>query len=253
MDASPYTVTFTHSEFNDVSKVTAEELCLVINSQLRFLEAKTSTTSQNEKQVTLQTTEGSSEYRVTGGTANTILNFTTVLQQDPDLIEANFPSSYVFDPTGQLFTVTQVSSELFNPVTAGTISSTINLTNASNFPNKPGKFILDFGRNNQEGPISYTSRPNNSTLLIDASYQFEKDHAAGRKVNLIQPTPSLPRLTGEDYPVYVTGTEEARVAAQELIRKLLAAGVVIRFIVDFPEFLFECICRECGPSDSSIS
>lgn len=252
VEASPYTVTFTHADdFADPTKVTAEEICLVINSQLRFLEAVTSCTSTNEKQVTLQTTEGSSEYQVTGGTANTILNFVTTLQQDPDLIESNFPSSYVFDPTGQLFTVTQVNSELYNSVAAGTISSTINLTNAANFPNKPGRFILDFGRNTQEGPIAYTSRPNNSTLLIDASYQFQKDHGAGRKVNLIQPVPSLPRLTGEDYPVFVTGTEEARVAAQDLIRKLLAAGVVIRFIVDFPEFLFECICRECGPSDSA--
>jgi hypothetical protein len=190
------------------------------------------------------------EYQVTGGTANTILNFDTTLQQDPDAITPGFPSAYVYDPSGQLFTVTQISSELSNPVVAGTVSSTINLANAGNFPNSPGRFLLDFGRNNQEGPIQYTSRPNNSTLLIDASYQFQKDHDAGRKVNLIIPSPALPRVTGDDYPVYITGTEEARVAAQDLVRKLLAAGVVIRFIVDFPEFLFECICRDCGPTDS---
>lgn len=251
IDGNPFVVTFTHAtDFNDVNYVTAEEVSEVINDQLLFLEAKTSNIESNEKAVVLQTTEGSLSYQITGGTANAVLGFDTSLQEDPDAITANFPSAYIYDPTGQLFTVTQINSELLVPIVAGTVSSTINLVNAGNFPNVPGRFILDFGRNNQEGPVLYTSRPNNSTLLIDASYQFQKDHDAGRKVNLIVPSPALPRVTGDDYPVYITGTEEARVAAQDLVRKLLAAGVVIRFIVDFPEFLFECICRGCGPSDS---
>lgn len=250
IDGTPFVVNLDHSEFNDINYVTAEEVCLQINDQLLFLEARTSNIFSDEKSVVLQTTEGSSEYQVTGGTANAVLLFDTSLQQDPDLIVANFPSAYVYDPTGQLFTVTQINSELITPIVAGTVSSTINLANAGNFPNAPGRLLLDFGRNNQEGPVLYTSRPNNSTLLIDASYQFQNDHAAGRKVNMIIPSPALPRVTGDDYPVYITGTEEARVAAQDLIRKLLAAGVVIRFIVDFPEFLFECLCRDCGPSES---
>ena len=33
-------------------------------------------------------------------------------------------------------------------------------------------------------------------------------------------------------------------------KKLLAAGVVVRFIIQFPETLFECVCRDCGPSES---
>jgi hypothetical protein len=251
IDSTPFVVTFTHaSDFADPSKATAEEVCNAINAQLMFMEAKTSVVSANEHAVNLQTREGASEYQVTGGTANTVLNFATTLQQDPDLIVSGFPSSYIYDPSGTLFTVSKISSELSNPIVAGTVSATINMTDASDFPNLPGRFMLDFGRNNQEGPISYTSRPNNSTLLIDASYQFQKDHAAGRKVNFIISNPALPRLTGDDYPVYITGTEEARVAAQDLIKKLLAAGVVIRFIVDFPEFLFVCTCRDCGPSES---
>lgn len=251
IDGSPYTVTFTHAlNFANPAKATAIEVAEVINAQLLFLNATAGIGVTDPKRVALSTTEGSSEYQITGGTANAILGFTTTLQQDPDLIEANFPSSYIFDPVGQLFTVTGTSSELSTPVLAGSVSSTLSIANASAFPNIPGKFILDFGRANQEGPVSYTSRPNNSTLLIDASYQFQKDHAAGRKVNLISSQPTIPRVTGDDYPVYVTGTEEARTAAQDLIKKLLAAGVVVRFIIDFPEFLFICTCRDCGPSDS---
>jgi hypothetical protein len=251
VDGSPFVVTFTNAtDFADATAVTAREVAIAINSQLLFLKASVGDGGNDVKRVALSTTEGSSEYQITGGTANTLLGFSTTLQQDPDLLDATFPSAYVFDPVGQLFTVTGTNSELAVPVIAGDVSSTLNLANASSFPNIPGKFILDFGRADQEGPISYTSRPNNATLLIDASYQFQKSHAAGRKVNLIADTPSIPRVTGDDYAFTVTGTEEARQAAQDLIKRLLASGVVIRFIIDFPEFLFVCECRDCGPSES---
>lgn len=250
IDGNPFTVTFTNAtDFADPTSATALEVSNIINSQLLSLHASVGSGGNDSKRVALSTTNGSSEYQITGGTSNALLGFSTVLQQDPDLIEVGFPSPYLFDPVGQLFTVTGISSELSVPVVAGDVSSTLNLVNASNFPNIPGSFILDFGRPTQEGPISYSSRPNNSTLLIDASYQFQNSHSTGRKVNLISNTPSIPRVTGDDYAFTVTGTEEARAAAQELIKKLLAAGIVVRFIIDFPEYLFICTCRDCGPSE----
>lgn len=252
IDGNNFTVTFTHAtDFADPSKATSLEVAAVINAQLLGVEAKTSSNFEEQKALTLQTTEGSLEYQITGGTANTVLNFPTTLQQDPDLIDINLPSPYVFSPLEQLYTVTGVSSELLNPIAEGDVSSTLNLVNAASFPNEPGKIMIDFGRDTEEGPINYSSRPNNSTLLIDASYTFQYNHLAGRKVNFVENTPSRPRVTGEDYAFYVTGTEQAREAAQALIRKLIAAGVVIRFIIDFPEFLFICECRECGPSDDT--
>jgi hypothetical protein len=250
VDGNPYTVTFTNAlHFQDPTAVTAEEVVRVINSQLNFLEAF-SDGILGRNRVGLRTTEGSMEYQIIGGTANAILGFPTSLQQDPDLIVANYPSAYIFDPIGQLFTVTGNLSDTTAQVDEGTISSTLALSDASDFPNQPGQLLLNFGRNNQEGPINYNSRPNNSTLLIDASYVFQKTHAAGATVNYVVNTPTLPRVTGDDYPVYVTGSQEARSAAEKLIKQLLAAGVVVRFIVEFPEVLFECYCQGCRPSDS---
>ena len=249
IDGSPFTVTFTHaSDFADSTQVTAEEVALVINDQLTFLEAFAED-ANSRKPVGLRTTEGSAEYQVTGGTANAVLNFDTTLQTDPDLIVTDYPSAYLFDPTGQLFTVTGKSSELSQKVETGTITSTLSLIDASNFQNQPGNFLLNFGRGNQEGPIKYNSRPNNSTLLIDASYGFQNEHLIGSKINFISNSPTIPRVTGDDYPVFVVGTEAARAAAEDLIRKLLAAGVVVRFLIDFPEFLFECTCRGCLPEN----
>jgi hypothetical protein len=190
------------------------------------------------------------EYQITGGTANAVLGFTTDLQEDPDIIIPTYPSAYIFDPTGQLFTVTGRVATTTVQIDEGTISPTLALSDASLFPNQPGLFLINFGRADQEGPIQYNSRPNNSSLLIDASYIFQKAHPSGSLINLVVNTPTIPRLTGDDYPVYVTGTSEARQAAEGLIRKLIAAGVVIRFIIEFPEVLFEC-CVACPSFDNA--
>lgn len=250
IDGMPYTVTFNHAvDFIDPTDVTAAEVSKVINEQLVFLEAfDDGITGRNH--VGLRTTDGAMEYQITGGTANTVLGFVTTLQQDPDIIIANYPSAYIFDPTGQLFTVTGSVAATTAQVDQGVISPTLSVDNAASFPNMPGLLLLNFGRSDQEGPIGYNSRPNNSTLLIDASYIFQKEHAVGTKVNYVVNTPTIPRITGDDYAVYITGTQEARAAAQDLIKKILAAGVVIRFVIEFPEVLFECMCLTCRPSDS---
>lgn len=250
VDSMPYVVTFNHAaDFVDPTAATAAEVSEVINEQLMFLEAFDDGITGRNK-VGLRTTDGAMEYQVTGGNANSVLNFSTSLQQDPDIIINGYPSAYIFDPTGQLFTVTGNVAGTTIQVDEGTISPTLSVNNAANFPNQPGLLLLNFGRNDQEGPISYNSRPNNSTILIDASYIFQKKHPTGTKVNYVANTPTIPRITGEDYSVYVTGTQEARSAAQALIRKILAAGVVVRFVIEFPEVLFECQCISCRPSDS---
>lgn len=240
VDGTPYTVIFNHTtDFKDPSQVTPSEIVLVINKQLSFLKAFTGEEGMYNK-VGLRTTEGSSEYKVTGGTSNSILQFPTTLQTDPDVIDPAYPSSYVFDPTGQLYTVTGRNALLSQSIGEGSIQPSISLVDSSNLPNKAGLILFNFGRSQQEGPISYSSRPNNSSLLIDPSHVFQKPHVVGRYVNLIDSSPTLPRVTGDDYPVYIVGTEEARAAAQTLIKRLTAAGVIIRFIIEFPEVLFEC-------------
>lgn len=250
VEGNPITITFTHAtDFNDASKVTAREVALVINSQTSELEALYRS-RDDFKALGLRTFNGNTNFQVTGGTANAVLGFDTSLQEDPDLIDPPFIGSFIFDPEGQNFTVTGRKSELSANIPEGTVQSTISLADASNFPNQPGSFILNYGRSNQEGPIKYNSRPNNSTLLIDASYTFENTHAPGSTINFVANQPTVPRVTGVDYPVFITGTEQARVAAQDLIRRLLAAGIVIRFVISFPEFLFECVCQDCDPPET---
>lgn len=245
VDGTPYVVTFTHANFNDVTNVSAREVADAINGQLAFLEAF-SNNFERPKAVGLRTSSGSEEYQVTGGTANTVLNFVTTLQQDEDIIRINYPSPYIYAPTTQSFTLTEVKSDLTEAIVADTVITNIKLSDASSFPNQSGKFILDFGKPTEEGPIEYNGRLNNTTLAIDASYVFQKDHGPGTTVNFVLSTPTVPRINGDDYAAYIIGVEEARLAIQGLIRKLVASGVVIRFITNAVEVLFQCLCDECG-------
>ena len=66
----------------------------------------------------------------------------------------------------------------------------------------------------------------------------------GSSVNYVVNSPTIPRVVGDDYAFYLTGTASAREAAQDLIRKLIAAGVVIRFQVEYPEYLFTCSIKK---------
>jgi len=253
VEGSPFTVTFNTSDFAKPSKATSTEVAQIINDQLTGLLALAKHID-GYKAVGLETTNGNTNYQITGGTINAILGFDTTLQEDPPIILPSASGtqigSFIFDPDGRLFTVTQQRSTLAATIPSGTISPTIALTDASDFPNQPGQFIINYGRNNQEGPIDYNSRPNNSSLLIDASYVFEREHLSGSVINFVVDQPTIPRVTGVDFAVYITGTEQARIAAQDLIKKLLAAGVVVRFVINFPEFLFECVCRGCDPDES---
>jgi hypothetical protein len=253
IDGNPYTVVFNHSiDFEDASRVSAAEVARVIDSQLNYLNARTKTT-ESFTTVGLNTTEGAAQYQITGGTANSLLQFSTDLQTDPDVIITDYPSSYVFDPVGQLFTVTGSNAILTEDIGQGSVQSTISVDNAANIPSASGLLLFNFGRAEQEGPITYNSRPNNSTLLIDASHIFSNNHLQGRYVNLVVDQPTIPKVTGSDYPVYIVGTEEARTAAQSLIRKLIASGVIIRFQIDFPEVLFECTVSVPEDADHSGS
>jgi len=241
------------SVFADPARVTSTEVAQVINNELIGLDALAKHI-EGYKAVGLETTNGNTNYQVTGGTANSVLGFDLSLQTDPPILLPSASGTqigaFIFDPNGQLYTVTQKRSTISATIPSGVISPSIAITDASDFPNEPGQFILNFGRANQEGPIDYNSRPNNASLLIDASYTFEKEHLSGSTINFVVDKPTIPRVTGIDFPVFITGTEQARIAAQELIRRLLAAGVVVRFVINFPEFLFECVCRGCDPDES---
>jgi len=157
----------------------------------------------------------------------------------------NWYGSFIYDPADSPYTVQKEKTILNQVITEGNIYPIIAADDSSDIPDATGYVVFNFGRANEEGPIAYRGRPTNSSLLIDPGHIFQYDHAVGDTINLLDPdlVPHVPRSSGVDRPVYMVDPQEARLVAQTLIRQIKAAGVVIRFIIDTPEYLFS-LCRD---------
>jgi len=154
--------------------------------------------------------------------------------KNANVTKPEYPGSFMPDPTAP-FTTTSKRGVLGQTITAGDILTSITMIDASSIPDSVGKIVFNYGRQTQEDSISYFGRPNNSTLLIDPSYTFLQDHAIGEPVN-VTVTPYInPRADGSDYSIYLTGVTAARILAQQIITSIVAAGVVIRWLIIEPE------------------
>lgn len=145
----------------------------------------------------------------------------------------NYPGSFLPDPR-RSFTATLQRGKLGQSITAGNIHPTLLMTDASNIPDSPGRIIFNLGRGNEEADVKYFGRPNNTTLLIDPSYNFSRDHSIGEMVNVIVKPYRNPNVDGTDYSTYLVGVTAARILAQQIVKSIVAAGVVIRWIVVEP-------------------
>jgi hypothetical protein len=143
------------------------------------------------------------------------------------------PGPYIYD-TQQGFTIGGASTVLTEDVNAET-SRVITVSDATGFPDSSGFFIINYGCEDQEGPIPYIARPSNGTLLISPAYFIQKDHPSGSSVLLIgQESPIVLPTDGSDYQPYLTDTASGRVYAQNLIDAIIAAGVTVIFTILYP-------------------
>jgi len=82
---------------------------------------------------------------------------------------------------------------------------------------------------------------NDNTILIDPGHIFDKDHSIGSKVNVISSQNALvPRTNGQDYAIYLPSPSNSRQIIQELLKKLIAAGIVVNFNVLLPDYKYSC-------------
>ena len=139
---------------------------------------------------------------------------------------SEYQGPYITDPDSE-YTLTKLRGALGQVIELGNVYATLLMEDASNIPDDSGEIVLSYGTSNEE-KIEYFGRPNNSTLLIDPSYTFLKDHSIGEVVNYVAPY-EPPRIDGSDYSAYIVGVLAARVIAQDLVESARAAGVVIRW------------------------
>jgi hypothetical protein len=157
----------------------------------------------------------------------------------PDETTGNWEGPYLFDPRAK-FSISSVNTTTSVAINPGQVLTNIQTTTIpSTFPTSGGSFILDFGISTQEGPIDYILIPNSNNIIIDPTHVFQKAHASGADLRFVRSvSPPDLEADGSDFAAYVTGLAAARNALRDLIRDVVAAGMVIRFIVLTPEYRF---------------
>ena len=152
---------------------------------------------------------------------------------DPLSVQPNQFGPYMYDLT-QPFTVSSTGTILEQHLD-GTDPRIFEVKDASKFPDGQGYLIIDYGTEDQEGPIPYIGRPSNGTLLISPSYTIKTPHEIGADVALVAVKGSVTiSKDGLDYPFYITDVVSGRIYSQSLIESIAATGINIVFTILYP-------------------
>jgi hypothetical protein len=140
---------------------------------------------------------------------------------------------YLFD-TKDGFPITGISTTTTQAINAGLSYSTITFTDVSKFPNQ-GYLIFNFGYSNQTAPLQYFAKTSNLQLLVDSSFQFKFNLPVGTKTSVLYSKgaviPNNPTSLGA---CYITDSISGRIAAQNTINDVAAAGVIINTTINYP-------------------
>lgn len=136
------------------------------------------------------------------------------------------------------FTLSADKSTITADIVAGKTYKLLTVT-SGNIPDGPGYLVIDYGQNNQEGPIKYLYKAASNIIAVDASYTFQQFHSAGASIIAVSKMgPHVPTGQGDEYPPYITNPPDARKLLQELIVSVASAGIFIDFIVRYPNQLY---------------
>lgn len=106
---------------------------------------------------------------------------------------------------------------------------------ALQFPDAPGYLVFDFGFQDMVGPVRYLGRLSESELLLDASFKFPNSIKSGSKVTLLSSkSPFEPPAGTLPGNFYATGTAAGRIAAENTLDQITAAGLKIAVTVLYP-------------------
>lgn len=110
--------------------------------------------------------------------------------------------------------------------------------------NVPSSNVYDFVHTSSGSAIetSGTSttliEDNTYQLTLESGYQFKKTHDIVSDIDLLSsPLTYTPSIDGSDYTAYLTGSADARIYCENLIRKIIACGIKLEVIVIYPSDL----------------
>lgn len=105
---------------------------------------------------------------------------------------------------------------------------------ALRFPDQEGWLAFRAGRQGQVGPVRYLGRLSVTDLRLDAATPFPNDVLPGDEVLLLSARDVAPPPDPSGGYAYLTAGTAGRVAASQLLDRVVAAGVPVERIVRYP-------------------
>ncbi len=102
-------------------------------------------------------------------------------------------------------------------------------------PDTEGYLVFQLGYSNQVGPVKYLRNLGSDVLMLDASFKFPATIEPGSNVTLLHQrgafVPDHPETAGS---VYITASPSGRIAAEQMVTDISAAGIDLNIEVRFP-------------------
>lgn len=169
------------------------------------------------------------------------------------------PIKYIQSQKQKSNTVSSISniSRIGNKVTATTVmphnaipGSTVVISGTTTFngiwtiTNVPSENVYDFVHTSSGSAIetSGTSttliEENTYMLSLDPGYKFKNNHHILSDLDLLSSVEShTPSIDGSDYASYLTGSADARIYCETLLRRIIASGIKLEVTVIYPSDL----------------
>lgn len=155
--------------------------------------------------------------------------------------DSRIKGPYIWDSSAAFVLSSEIAT-MQSSVQSGKIYRVLTISSDNSIEDGEGYIILDYGKENQEGPIRYLYKPSFNTLAIDPSYIFEKNHSVGGSVTKVgQRSPHVFDQKSGEYPPYLTDPSQARIILEDLISSVKSAGIFINFLVRYPDQLYSTL------------
>ncbi len=165
----------------------------------------------------------------TSGSGGTV----TSVKAAPSLLAGPF----VYNPDDGFTIVPEDESTTDMRLDKGVRYNTLTLTTngALVFPDEPGYLVFRFGYSNAVGPVKYLGRLSSEELALDASFKFPDTIETGSVVTFVSSrspfTPEEPESVGS---AYITGANEGRLTAIDILNDISAAGIPLEITTRYP-------------------
>lgn len=139
----------------------------------------------------------------------------------------------IYDPVAGL-RVTETTAQTTAALDQGRGYEFLNVADSTPFPDQPGWLVLGLGYSYQAGPVRYYGRAGGGQLILDPSYKLPVSIPSGTTVNLltgdVPGEPSQPQAGA----FYLTSSPAGRIAAEDIIENIAAAGVGAHLTIEYP-------------------